>query len=143
MATRTSHTRRTITATSAAAALEIIAGAAKGFWLRRLELTLVTAAASVYSIGRPAAAGITPTTPVLFPMEMSSAATQFSTSTAVAWGTGPTIPTVFYRQTSLPAAIGAGAVWVFDNLWIPLSTTIVLWNGASNAVADVNLWIDE
>lgn len=140
---RSSINRRTTGAGSGAAALEIIAGPKRGFWLRQLDLTLVTAAASVYALGRPGVLGVTPTTPVLFPLEGSGDPTTLSAATALAWATPPTIPTIFYRQNSYAAAIGAGSSWIFAGLWVPPAASVVLWNGAANAVADVNITIDE
>lgn len=140
---RSSKNIRTTGAGSGAAALEIIAGPKRGFWLRQLDLTLVTAAASVYALGRPAALGITPTTPALFPLEGSGDPSTLSATTALAWATPPTIPTVFYRQNSYPAAIGAASSWIFAGLWIPPAFSVVLWNGAANSLADVNITIDE
>lgn len=138
---RTSQSRRTASGTAAAAALEIIAGLT-GFWLRRVEVSLVAATASVYGFGRPAAKGITPTAPVAFPLE-GVGPTTVSASTAVAWGTGPTVPTSFYRQNSMTGAIGQTLVWVFDGVWIPIGASIVLWNTGTNSIADVNITIDE
>lgn len=141
--TRASISRRTSGAGAGAAALEIITGAAKGFWLRQVDFTLVAATASVYALGRPAAKGITPTTPVLFPPNASGDPTTITAASVLAWGTGPTVPTVFYRQNSLAAAIGQQTIWANLDIWIPVASTIVLWNVAANSVADVNIIIDE
>lgn len=142
--TRASAARLTASGSSGAAALEIIAGATKGLWLRRIEVTLAAATASIFGVGRPAAKGITPTAPVLMLPDFSADPTTLQGSTAVAWGTGPTVPANFYRQVSLAAAIGAQAIFTFDNgLWLSPGTSFVLWNGAANAVAYVNVIADE
>lgn len=131
--------QRTVDGTSGAAAWEIRAGAS-GCSVHRIGLSLAAATASIFGLGRPAAIGITPTTPVTFgasrPVEAVSVATG-----AMAWGTGPTVPAAFLRRISLPATVGAGIVWEFDGtLVIPASGSLVLWNLAANAVADV--WAD-
>jgi hypothetical protein len=140
--TRTSLGVRTGIGTISAAALEIIPGAKSGFFLRQVDITLVAATASVYALGRPAAIGITPTTPVLVPIEGGAGIT-LSASTALAWATPPTVPTSFYRRASALAAIGTMITWTFAALWIPVGQSIVLWNLAANSVADVNIQIDE
>lgn len=144
---RTSTARTTTGAGAGSAALEIIAGT-RGFFLRWLDLSLVAATASIYQVGRPAAKGITPTAPVLFPMEGVSAApgydaTTIQAATALAWATPPTVPASFYRGASLAAAVGSTAAWEFDGVWVPAGGSIVLWNVLANSVAVVNIVIDE
>lgn len=138
--TRASISRLTTDGTTGAAALELISGG-KGFFLRELVLTLVAATASVYGCGRPAAAGITPTGPVRF-LKEGSPVEFVSASSAVAWGTGPTVPAQFMRRNSLPATIGSDLKWTFQELYVPAGSTFVLWNGAANSVAHVNLVVD-
>lgn len=145
--TRASISRRTTTATNASAALEIIGGP-RGCWLRELSLTLVAATASVYGLGKPAAIGVAPTSPAFFLMEASSSRVgsdgSVQSTTAIAWTTtAPTVPTAFFRQESLAAAIGSRLSWLFGSLFIPTGSTLVLWNGAANSLADVNVVIDE
>lgn len=140
---RASISRLTTGVGSGAAALEIIAGATKGFWLRQIDITLAAATASVYQIGRPTAKGITPTTPVLLMPEESADPTTCQVATALAWATPPTIPAQFYQSVALPAAIGAQAVFNFDRLWVPPLASIVLWNGAANGAIYVNITLDE
>ena len=147
--TRCSISRLTSSGSSAAAALELIAGSSFGFWLRGLTLTLAAATASVYGLGRPAAKGITPTTPVALLLNGAVGTLgQVVTSTAIAWGTGPTVPVSFIRQASLPASIGAAATLVDvlypgESIWVPAGASLVLWNGAANSVAYVNITVDE
>jgi hypothetical protein len=136
-------------ATNATPALEIIAGADRGFWLQELFVTLAAATASVYGFGRPAAKGVGPTSPTKFMNEMDTqlaANSQINASVALAWGTtAPTIPTTFYRRASLPAAIGAQIWWTFEKFFVPAGSTVVLWNNAAapNSVAYVDIVIDE
>lgn len=154
--TRGSTSRRTTSGTIGTAALEIIAGPAKGFWLRWFEYTLVAATASVFAIGRPGSKGVTPTAPVAILPEAGGADLgAITATTALAWGTGPTVPTIFYRRSSLPATIGAEMVWPFGptlpsrggftggGLWVPAGLSIVLWNIAANSLVDVSIVLDE
>ncbi|HMF88747.1 MAG TPA: hypothetical protein VK575_11770 [Gemmatimonadaceae bacterium] len=137
---------RTTNVTINNAAIEIIAGA-KGCFLRALSLTLNAATASVFGIGRPAAAGITPTTPVPFhsqgkPGDVSVA------RYALAWGTSPTAPAVYHGRVSLPATIGAGWTWPpnsnqLQKIWIPPLETLVLFNITGTSAADVVMEIEE
>jgi hypothetical protein len=142
--TRGSLSVRTSGATLGSPALEIIAGASKGFYLREMQLSLNAATASVYALGRPAAKGVLPTTPVNFLCEESKDASPLQASVALAWTTtAPTAPTAFYKRISQPATIGDLATWYFDKLFVPAGFTIVLWNITVNSVADVNMVIDE
>lgn len=143
---RTSIGRRTSDGTAAAAALEIIASATKGFFLKELWLSMAAATASVYGIGFPAAKGITPTSPVTNLVE-SGLDTLGGVKTAIAWATGPTVPAAFLRRIGLPATVGAGlpAPWVFGNqgLYVPAGQSLVLWNIGTNGVVDVSIVVDE
>jgi hypothetical protein len=151
---RGSINRLTTGVTNATPALEIIAGPDRGFWLREVFLTLAAATASVYGLGRPAAKGTTPTSPKRFLNELDALAaanSQITAATALAWGGAPTIPADFYRQASLPAAIGASVWWTFDRgldkggIFVAPGATLVIWNGAAapNSAAYIDIVIDE
>jgi len=137
------RTRTTVT-TSGAACYELIAGADR-CTLLELHLFLGAATQSLYGLGRPAAIGITPTSPVtLLPEDPADTAP--GARAAVAWGTGPTAPANFLRLVNLPAAIGAGIIWTFGpkGLVIAAASSLVLWNlQANSAVLDVVAVIDE
>lgn len=101
-----------------------------------LDIFLGAATASRYGIGRPAAIGITPTSPVTVLAE-DPASPAGTVTTALAWGTAPTVPANFFRAIALPATIGTGVIWTFPRgLQIAISSSIVFWNLATNA-ADV------
>lgn len=59
-----------------------------------------------------------------------------------AWSSGPTIAgtPIYLRRLSLPAAVGAGAIWNFDGhpIVIPISSSLLLWNhsGATGSPLD-------
>lgn len=133
---------RTSNGTDAEAAYELIAGA-QGFNLLELRISLVAATATTIGLGRPAAKGVTPTTPVTLKAERDATTAALAAS-AVAWGTKPTIPAAFLRRAGLPATIGANVEWKFENgLVVPADATIILWNLATNSVLDVTAVIDE
>jgi hypothetical protein len=109
-----------------------------------LGLTNNAATASVFGLGRPAAIGVTPTSPQTFLDEQDGNGGTGATTAAVAWGTPPTVPTNFFRRVSLPATIGAGVIWTFPRgLRIVLSSSIVLWVIATASVVDVYAAVDE
>jgi len=144
---RVSLARRTSDGTIATAALEIIAPLTlqnEGPRIREINITLATAVASVFGLGRPAAKGITPTTPVKFLMENAGDQNEPQSTTAIAWGTGPTVPAQFFRRVGFPATIGTYIKWTFDKgLLIPAGGTIVLWNITANGLVDVDVTMDE
>jgi len=145
MMIRTSIARRTTNVTSGQAALEILAGT-KGCFLRELHIILAAATASTYGFGRPAAKGITPTTPVTNLLEGPGFGVKVAeVKTALAWGTGPTIPSEFYRRVGFPATIASFVLWEFpgQGLFIPANGSMVIWNLALNGVVDANLVTEE
>lgn len=136
------RSERSSNVTNAQSVIEIIAGA-KGCRLWSVNLSLAAATATTIGLGRPAAAGITPTTPAQF--QAAEGGSDFSLSRlALAWGTSPTAPAQFYKRLSLPATIGATRDWSFPNgIWIPAGGTLVIQNLAANGVLDVDLDISE
>jgi hypothetical protein len=128
-----------------AAAWEIRTGSTPGrARLLELGVFLAEATASVYGLGRPAAIGVTPTSPVDFLVE--DAADVVATAvvqSALAWGTGPTVPANFLRRVSFPATIGSGVIWTFPKgIVIPVSSALVLWNITANGVVDAYAVLD-
>ncbi len=141
---RASSGVRTSNGTTAEAAYELIAPAGKGFTLREIMITLAAATASTYGLGRPAAKGITPTTPANLLLEGAIDESMIRTATAVAWGTKPTVPAAFYRRVSFPATISSSILWVFPKgIFVPAGASIILWNLATNGVVDVTAVVDE
>lgn len=130
---------RTVDGSNAAAAWEIRTGSTPGR-ARLLELgfTIAAATATTIGLGYPAAIGITPTTPVNFlTTDPNDVIASGVIQSALAWGTGPTVPTAFFARIALPATIGAGVIWTFqDPIIIPVSSSIILWNLAANSLLD-------
>jgi len=136
---------RTTSGTTAEAAWEIITGATPGrARLMEMGVFMAAATASTFGLGFPQAVGTTPTTPVDFQNEdgddvLASGVVQ----SALAWAATPTIPLAFFRRVSLPAVIGTGVIWTFpQGIVIPVSSSIVLWNLASNGVVDAYAVVD-
>ena len=130
---------RTVSGVTGAAAWEILTGATPGrARLIEMGIFLVAATATTIGLGRPQAIGITPTTPVDFlPEDPNDVVASGVIQSALAWGTGPTIPVSYFRRIALPAVIGSGVIWTFpEGLVIPISSSIILWNLATNSVLD-------
>lgn len=141
---RYSLAQRTSGTASGAAAAELRSTSTDRIFVKEVGIFLAAATASSFGIGRPAAIGVTPTSPVTgTPMDPGNPAG--TGQGAVAWGTGPTVPVVFIRRYSVPATIGTGIVFVFaePGLIIPISSSLVVWNLATNGVADVHWEWDE
>jgi len=112
-----------------------------------MQVSLAAATASTYGLGRPAAIGVGPTSPVtlLSMYTTGDASGEIQSKTAIAWTTtAPTIPAQFFKRIGFPATIGASILWTFDEgLYIPAAGTIVLWNLATNGVVDVSAIVRE
>jgi hypothetical protein len=139
-----SASQRGLSGTAAAAQWEVRSTAANKPKILEIGVSQNAATAGVYGLGRPAAIGITPTTPVTFLDESDGNGAAGLTTCAVAWGTGPTVPTNFFRRISTAATVGDGVIWTFPRgLGIPVSGSIVIWNIGTNAVADMWAIVDE
>lgn len=136
--------QRTTNGTAAAAAWEVRSGSTMKPRVFELGFSNVAATASVFGIGRPAAIGITPTSPQTFVDESDGNAGTSTVTAAVAWGTGPTVPANFNRRIALAAAIGAGTIFTFPRgFGLPVSGSVVLWVIATASVVDAYASEDE
>jgi hypothetical protein len=107
-------------------------------------ITQNAATAGVFGFGRPAAIGITPTSPQTFVDEGDGDGGTSSVVAAVAWGTGPTVPANHNRRVSFSAAVGQGAILTFPRgFGLPKSGSVVFWVIATAPVADVYATVDE
>jgi hypothetical protein len=131
---------RTVDGTTAHCAWELVVGATPGR-VRLMELGVFVAAAtaSQFGVGFSGAVGVTPTSPVDYiKHDPSDVLATGVIQSAVAWGTAPTIPTAYLRRISLPGTVGTGVIWTFgDGIIMPVSSSLILWNIGTNAVADV------
>lgn len=108
-----------------------------------IHFFMATGTAVSIGVGRPAAIGVTPTSPVTVLAE-DAGAPAGNTQVALAWATSPTAPTSFLRRWNGPATIGAGIIFTFPRgLIVPLSSSLVIWNITANVAADVNVVLDE
>jgi|SRR6266850_1822442 len=131
--------RRGVLTTTGAANEEVRTAATDKPFVMELHIFLAAATASTYGIGRPAAIGVTPTTPVTV-LQEDPGDPAGTVTTALAWGTAPTAPVDFFRAIGLPAVIGTGIIWSFPRgLRIAISSSIVFWNLATNANAVDNV----
>lgn len=130
---------RTSNGTTGECAWEILTGATPGrVKVIELGFFLAAATATTVGLGRPQAIGVTPTSPVDFQVEdPNDVLATGVVQSALAWGTKPTIPLAFLRRIALPATIGTGVIWTFpEGLVIPVSSSLILWNLATNSVLD-------
>ena len=134
------------TATLNAVRWELRAGATRRVFVRELGVALGAATASILGLGRPAAVGVTPTSPKTFLAE-DPADVAAAVASAIAWGTAPTLPSADpLRRIGLPATIGAGMIWQFgeSGLVIPAGGSLILYNLAASAAAlDIYAVVDE
>jgi hypothetical protein len=136
--------QRTTATAAASASWEVRSTSANKPKVMELGISQNTAVAGVYGIGRPAAIGVTPTSPQTFVDEGDGNAPAGNTTAAVAWGTGPTVPANFNRRVSCPATIGAGILFTFPRgLVLAISNSIVVWIIATAPVCDVWAVVDE
>lgn len=117
--------------------------ASKPAFVKRVRVSLQAATATSIGLGRPQAAGITPTTPVLLQSENGLETAQVKT--AVAWATPPTVPLVFVRRGAAPAAIGNVIDFSFaePGLRVPVGGTLVLWNITASSALDITIESDQ
>ena len=128
---------------SGAATLELRTASTDRVRVTEIAWYLNAATASTHGVGRPAAIGVTPTSPITWLAQDPGDATG-TAQTALAWGTGPTAPTNFFRRVALPAVIGAGVILTFpEALTIAVSSSIVLWNLAANSAVNCHVKGDE
>lgn len=136
--------QRTSATAAGSANWEIRTAATNAPLVMEMGLTQNAATAGAYGIGRPAAIGVTPTSPQNFVAEGHSNAPTSITTACVAWGTPPTVPANFNRRISCAATIGVGYIFSFPRgFHIPVSSSIVSWIIALAPVADVYAVIDE
>ena len=135
---------RTSSTTGTAASAELIASSTNAYKLMEMGMALTAATAGSYSLGKPAAIGVTPTTPAALVFEDGGNTSTPGSTSALAWGTSPTAPTVRARRATLPAVIGAGLCWTFPRGFAVLKAlSLVLFNDATPSVHDEWWVIDE
>jgi hypothetical protein len=135
--------RRTSNVTNNAAAHTLITASSDRAYIQEMGVFMAAATASVFGVGRPAANGVTPTSPVTLEAE-DPALPAGTVQSAIAFTTSPTNPTNFLRRWAAPATIGTGVIWTFPRaLVIPVSAQLVLQNQGTNGVVDTYVSVDE
>jgi hypothetical protein len=123
------------TNTNTGAVIEFIGSSTQRSQLVEIGFTPTTGTICSIGLGYPAAAGITPTTPVTVLAESDNSS--ITLTTALAWGTPPTLPTYFYRRATIPAGGSEAIVWTFSKgLLLAPSSSIVLWLFATGPALD-------
>lgn len=136
--------QRTIATASASANWEVRSTSGNKPKILMLKLTQNTAVAGVFGTGRPAAIGITPTSPQTFLDEPDGNGAAGVTTAAVAWGTPPTVPSNFFDRYSCAATIGVGFLEIYPGgMGLPVSSSIVIWIIATAPVCDVAAKLSE
>lgn len=136
--------QRTTATSAASASWEVRSAATNKPRVMEVGISQVTAVAGVYGFGKPAAIGVTPTSPQNFPAENDASAPTSLSTAAVAWGTGPTVPSNFNRRVSCAATIGVGVIWTFPRGYdVAVSSSCIIWIIATAPVCDVWAVVDE
>lgn len=140
------HAARTSTTTTGVATWELRSTSTDKLFVVEIGIFIAAATASTFGLGRPAAIGVTPTTPVTV-QAFDTGDPAGTGTTAVAWGTAPTAPTsaIYLRRIGLPAAIGNGVIWTFGErgLAVPVSSSLVIYNLSTTSVADIYVTLNE
>jgi hypothetical protein len=133
-------------AAAASAAFIELRSPTKAVSVLEMGFFCTAATSSSVGLGRPAASGVTPTTPVTVIADKSGDVAG-TCQTASAWATPPTAPTTFNRRLVTAATIGSGAIWQWPlgSLTIPIGGSLVLWNfgGAAGSILAVYFVLDE
>jgi len=91
-----------------------------------------------FSVGRPAAIGITPTSPQTW-LAHDPADPVGTVQGAVAWATGPTVPAAFFRQHF--AFNQYMLFWTFPvPLTIAAASSVVVWTGTAGTATTIQMF---
>lgn len=94
--------------------------------LYQISLTsLFQTSGDTFGIGRPAAIGVTPTSPVTW-LADNPASPASTVQSALAWGTGPTVPANFFRRFREFGSTYYSAYFI-GGLTIGASSSVVVW----------------
>ncbi len=113
----------------------------------KMTITMAAATASVFGVGFPQAVSNCTDTHVHLqaydPGEPASLGTVLLTFVA-GGATEPTVPLQYFNRVNLPATIGAGRTIEFvRGLYIPVSSSLIIWNITANGIADVEIVVEE
>jgi len=120
--------------TTTAPCFDIKASATNSPRLLELAISVTTAAASTYLIGRPGNDGSVAQSSATLLQAEDTLAPAAQTGTAVAWSTAPTVPAATLRRVIFPNTVGAGIIWTFPRgILMAVSKGLVVWNVAANS----------
>lgn len=124
---------------SGSAMWEIRTASANRAVVREIVLTdTFPTSGDTFGFGRPAAIGVTPTSPVTWLAE--DPADPVSTiQSALAWGTGPTVPANFFRRVRMFGSTW-WAMYFPEGLTIGVSSSLVVWVLTLGATAVVQMY---
>src|SRR4249920_2433408 len=109
--------QRSTALTTGLASLSIITPSTSRCAILESGIFLGAATASVFALGRPAAVGVTATSPTA-PTPHDSGSPAAVSTYCLAWTTAPTAPTIAIRRIGLPATIGTGVIFTFPRGFI-------------------------
>lgn len=137
--------RRSTNVTTAESMIEVIVPSTHFIRVKTVEVILTAATATSFGLGKPAVAGVTPTTPVAAYRLGTTLDPAPATTSALAWGTSPTPPSVYLRRASFPNVIGSRVAWDFpgEGLYIAPGESLVLQNIGATGACDINITFDE
>lgn len=115
----------------------------KDAYVKSITAGLAAGTATSLGLGRPAAIGITPTTPAALLDEYGS--DTGVVKTAIAWGTAPTVPASYLRRGQAAAAIGNQIVFTFAGKGLRLQPgqTLVLWTLTTSSLCNVTAEVEQ
>jgi len=96
-----------------------------------------------FGLGRPAAIGVTPTTPVTFLADNPDSPAATATLTTAGWGTAPTAPANFFRRFFNNSRGAMGFFTFPQGLAVDVSASLVLWNILAADIIDTSWTVDE
>lgn len=128
---------RTVAAASGAAYVNFVPGSGRPMRLLELGVSVVTATASGIGLGLAANTPVASTTTLGESQDNAAALGGIGT----VWSTAPTVPAKFKRRFLIPATIGLGFIWRFDNpgILIP-DQKLTVWNFHTAAGGALDLY---
>ena len=103
-----------------------------------IGITLVTATASSFGIGRISGSIVNPVPEDFLLEDPDDVLASGVIKSITNWDSAPSGPSNYFRRVSLPATIGAGIIWSFpQGITIPTSSYLAIWNISSVSIADM------
>lgn len=135
---------RTLNTTTASPVMEIVANAVVSPRLIEISIFPQSAIANAIGLGRPAAVGVGPVSPVTVqPENLTDPAGQ--TQLSVQWATAATAPAAFVRRATFSGSVaGIGIIWTFPRgIIVSTNKTLVVWNLTTGSIMCINVTVVE